>query len=76
MTKVKNYERDGTMSVKGNYGDGINYEPNSYGGPKEVPRAAISSYEINAKIGRYEFTHPNTNFEQPLAFWLSLSADD
>ena len=43
-TMVKNYERDGSNSVMGNFGDGINYEPNSYGGPKEVPNASISSF--------------------------------
>ena len=70
--------RDGSMSVKGNFGDGIDYDPNSYGGPKAVPSAAIDTFQIapNSVVGRYPFTHPNSNFDQPAAFWNNLSPDD
>ena len=35
INAVNNYQRDGFMSVKGNGGSAVNYEPNSLNGPVE-----------------------------------------
>jgi len=57
------------MSVDGNGGPAVNYEPNSFNGPQEDPNHKEHSYDINGKIGRYRYTHPNDDFAQPRALY-------
>jgi catalase len=38
--QVHNYQRDGFMTVNGNGGPSVNYEPNTLGGPVEDPSKA------------------------------------
>ena len=50
-----NYHRDGTMRVDGNGGSGVNYEPNSFGGPAEdasvkEPPLALAGARANAAL--------------------------
>lgn len=35
INAVNNYQRDSFMNVGANGGSGVNYEPNSHGGPVE-----------------------------------------
>ena len=44
--RVANMIRDGPMCVNGNQGGAVNYEPNSFGGPKECPAAKWKAYEV------------------------------
>ena len=47
------------------YGKTVNYEPTQEAGPKEDKQYAIHAQEASGPIGRYSYTHPNTNYEQP-----------
>ena len=46
INKVHNGLRDGAMSVNGNQGSAINYEPNSFGEMNESPNAKNHSYKV------------------------------
>ena len=37
---MANYNRDGALRFDGNFGSMLNYEPNSFGGPKQDPKFA------------------------------------
>jgi len=65
-TRVNNYQRDGFMTVNGNGGSGPNYGPNSHGGPKAlVAEKDTATFDVNGTVGRFRYTHPNCDFEQP-----------
>ena len=54
-TKVVNtYQRDGHMRFDDNGGPGPNYEPNSFGGPKEDPAYREPPLKISGDADRYE----------------------
>ena len=53
-TKVNNYERDGSMRCDDNGGASVNYEPNSYGGPKEDHAYDEPPLKISGDADRYE----------------------
>jgi catalase len=42
-----NYQRDGVMRFDDNGSSSVNYEPNSFGGPKEVPQYKELPYSIS-----------------------------
>ena len=49
------YHRDGFMALGDNGGNGPNYEPNSFGGPKEDPRyKERSTTYASAEVARYD----------------------
>lgn len=48
---VHNYERDGHMAQ--NQATGVNYEPNSDGGPIEVPAAKMHGDQLSGQTGNY-----------------------
>jgi catalase len=51
---VNNYQRDGFMRFDGNAGTAVNYEPNSFGGPKADPAYAEPPLKILGDADRYE----------------------
>jgi catalase len=54
-TEVANtYQRDGYMRFDDNAGPGPNYEPNSFGGPKEDPAYNEPPLKISGDADRYE----------------------
>ncbi len=54
-TKVENtYQRDGYMRFDNNSGPGPNYEPNTFGGPKEDPSFSEPPLKISGDADRYE----------------------
>ncbi|MFH5810908.1 catalase [Companilactobacillus sp. FL22-1] len=56
LTEVHNYERDGTM--QSNYqGLTVNYEPNSFDGPKEVKKASIDPYEVSGQVQNQAYSY-------------------
>ncbi len=66
LNEVNNYHTDGAM----NFGDikeksEVNYEPNSFGGPKENPIYKEPSLEIFGDANRYDRTLNNDYFTQP-----------
>jgi catalase len=63
--RVNNYQRDGFMTVNDNGGSSVNYEPNTFNGPKEKPDAKEAPFEVKGVVGRYAYNHPNDDFIQP-----------
>jgi catalase len=52
--KVSNYQRDGFMRFDGNAGTSVNYEPNSFGGPKEDPAYKEPPLNISGDADHYD----------------------
>ncbi len=67
-----NYNRDGSMRFDGNYGDLPNYEPNSFGGPKEDPQYVETGYQTSdvlEKVARYDHRTDNDDYTQAGNLW-------
>jgi catalase len=62
---VFNYHRDGAMRVGANAGGATNYEPNSFGGPKECPAFQERSLKISGDVARYDHRDGNDDYTQP-----------
>ena len=52
--EANNYQRDGSMRFDENGGAAPNYEPNSFGGPREDPASAELALKISGDADRYE----------------------
>ena len=63
------------MSVNGNQGSAPNYEPNSLNGPVHDPSTKLHQDTVVGKTGRYNHTHPNTNFEQPRTLFRKVMTE-
>jgi len=59
------YDRDGVMRFDGNYGAGVNYEPNSFGGPVEDRQFREPSLPISGDADRYDDRAGNDDYAQP-----------
>jgi len=53
-TTARNYQRDGFMRFDDNGGASPNYEPNTFGGPKEDPAFREPPLRISGDADRYE----------------------
>lgn len=73
--RVSNYQRDGPSVVNGNQGSGVNYEPNSHGGPVEDPTKKWAPQPVTGHVGRYAHQHPNDNYEQPRALFRKVMSE-
>ena len=51
---VHNYQRDGAMRFDGNMGDAVNYEPNSFGGPKADPSFKEPPLKVSGDADWYD----------------------
>ena len=51
---VHNYQRDGAMRFDGNGGASVNYEPNTFGGPKANPAFAEPPLKISGDADHYD----------------------
>jgi catalase len=61
---VHNYHRDGAMRFDGNDGGKVNYEPNSFGGPKEDHRFKEPPLPIEGAADRYDHRAGNDDYTQ------------
>ena len=61
---VHNYNRDGAMRFDGNDGGSVNYEPNSFGGPKEDHRFKEPPLPIEGAADRYDHRAGNDDYTQ------------
>ncbi len=61
------YNRDGTMALGDNGGNSPNYEPNSFGGPRQNPRYTERKVTLDsATIGRWDHReHDGDYYSQP-----------
>ena len=76
--RMGNYNtRDGFMTINGGNGSAPNYEPNSVSGtPVQNKVYAWAPEQLNGKAGRYEYQHPNTNYEQPRVLFRKVFDDE
>ena len=54
---VNNYSRDGSMRADGNHGREKNYEPNSFGGPKQTGEPVWAPIEVEGLTGNHAPVH-------------------
>jgi catalase len=78
-TKVRNYQRDGNMTVNGNQGSAPNYFPNSFGGPSVSVEEAATNFawhkeKSSGDITRFE-TGDEDNFTQAGLFYRNVLDD-
>jgi catalase len=62
---VHNYHRDGAMRFDDNGKGGVNYEPNSFGGPVEDHRYTEPPLRITGDADRYDHRIGNDDYMQP-----------
>ncbi|MGR9105766.1 MAG: catalase [Gammaproteobacteria bacterium] len=75
--EVHSYSRDGLMRVDGNYGDEVNYEPNSFGGPEQADQFLEPSLKIDSIADRFLAYHCDYTdyYEQPMLFYRKVLSD-
>jgi len=71
---VHSYHRDGVMRFDGNGGGSVVYEPNSFGGPVEDPRAKEPPLKISGDADRYDPHQGTDDFVQPGNLFRLMSA--
>lgn len=62
--KALNYERDGAMRFDNNGDSSVNYEPNSFGGPKEALEYKDLPFEVSGLVDRTSYHHNDNDFVQ------------
>ncbi|MCM3566930.1 catalase KatA [Neobacillus mesonae] len=55
--EAANYQRDGAMRFDNNGGGSVYYEPNSYGGPKEVTEHKQTPFEVTGQAVQAAYDH-------------------
>ena len=56
-TEADNYSRDGAMRFDSNHGREKNYEPNSFGGPKQTGEPLFAPIEVSGLTGNHAPVH-------------------
>lgn len=74
-SSVNHYQRDGNMRFDGNGGGSVNYEPNSYDGPKETPENKIKPFEVSGSADSVDYDN-NDHYSQPRALFRDIMNDD
>ena len=70
---MANYNRDGAMRFDGNFGALPNYEPNSFGGPKENPKFDDRPIPLSGEpAARYDHREGNDDYAQVGNFFRML----
>jgi catalase len=71
-----NYNRDGSMRYDGNFGSAPNYEPNSFGGPKEDKQYADRPIKLSGEpAARYNHRENNDDYTQAGDLFRLMSED-
>jgi catalase len=73
--EVRTYHRDGAMRFDGNEGGAVNYEPNSFGGPKEQPSFREPPLPIVGAADRYDHRDGNDDYGQVAVLFRMLKPD-
>ncbi|GAA5416440.1 vegetative catalase [Paraliobacillus ryukyuensis] len=71
---VHNYQRDGQMRFDGNGGGSVNYEPNSYDGPKESAEGRINPFEVSGMADAVNYDNED-HYSQPRALFRDVMDD-
>ncbi|WHY02958.1 catalase KatA [Neobacillus sp. DY30] len=61
--EVNNYQRDGQMRSDNNSGHSVYYEPNSFGGPTELPAAKTTAFQVSGAADSVPYDH-NDHYTQ------------
>ena len=72
---VFSYHRDGAMRSDGNAGGAVNYEPNSFGGPKECPAYQEPPLGLSGHVARHNHRDGNDDYTQPGNLFRLFDAD-
>jgi catalase len=64
INAATNYMRDGAMNLGDNGGNSINYEPNSYDGPRESPEDADAPYTVSGNAEAVPY-NDDDHYTQP-----------
>jgi catalase len=72
---VFGYHRDGAMRIDGNGGGAVNYEPNSFGGPKECPAYQEPRLDLSGDVARHGHRLGNDDYTQPGNLFRLFDAD-
>ncbi len=73
---MHSYNRDGAMRFDGNGGGGVNYEPNSVGGPLEDPAAKEPPLAIGDVADRHDHRAGNDDYTQAGNLFRLMPADE
>lgn len=73
--EVHNYQRDGMMRGDGNGGGKLNYEPNSFNGPKEDNSVKEPPLKISGDADRYNHRIGNDDYTQPGKLFRLMNDD-
>ncbi|KAJ1718640.1 catalase A, partial [Coemansia biformis] len=78
IAPVRNHQRDGPAALGNNGGRLPNYEPNSFGGPRETKNTleVDGVSRVEGVLGRHEFKLTDADFDQPRALYNLLSAEE
>ncbi len=63
------------MRTDGNGGGGPNYYPNTFGGPGPDAGATEPGLPVTGETGRFEYPHPNDDYEQPRSLYADVMDD-
>jgi catalase len=76
--QARNYGRDGAMRFDGNGGRSKNYEPNSYGGPKQSNEPVYAGTPVEGTTGSHPWVkHPeDTDFVQAGDLYRLMSEEE
>ncbi len=72
--KVNNYYRDGAMRLDGNHGGQVNYEPNSFNGPRQDRSVQEPPLAISGSANRYDHRAGNDDYTQAGDLFRLMSA--
>jgi catalase len=64
LCPVRHYHRDGAMRFDDNGGGGVNYEPNSFGGPVQNERFKEPPLKVSGDADRYDHREGNDDHTQ------------
>jgi catalase len=71
---VNNYYRDGAMRFDSNGGEGVNYDPNSFGGPVQDPSVKEPGLTLSGEADRYDHRIGNDDYSQPAALFRLMTS--
>ena len=73
--KVRNYQRDGPMTLDENQAGAPNYFPNSFQGPKDRRHMGPSRFHVSGDVARYNSADED-NFTQVGHFWSRVLSEE
>ncbi|WP_282171424.1 catalase KatA [Cytobacillus firmus] len=73
--EVQNYQRDGQMRFDSNGGGSVYYEPNSFGGPTEVPEHKQAAYPVSGLAESVAYDH-NDHYTQAGDLYRLMSEEE